>query len=106
MNTYHGIKQELSEIISITEGDDENPGTKLFITYVIRDEGKENHVIGNEADPIIEMTGGSELRLYNGAKIKAITEWDRTTVTFSGTQDEGEVSFTIDELRALKNLLT
>lgn len=106
MRTYHGIKTELSEIISIAEGDDENPGTKLFITYVIRDEGKENHVIGNEADPVIEMTGGSELRLYNGAKIKAITEWDRTTVTFSGTQDEGEVSFTIDELRALKNLLT
>lgn len=106
MSTHYGIKDELSEIISIAEGDVENPGTKLFITYVIRDEGKENHVIGNEADPIIEMTGGSELRLYNGAKIKAITEWDRTTVTFSGTQDEGEVSFTIDELRALKNLLT
>ncbi len=106
MRTYHGIKEELSEIISIAEGDDENPGSKLFITYVVRDEGKENHVIGNEDDPVIEMTGGSELRLYNGAKIKAITEWDKTTVTFSGTQDEGEVSFTIAELRALKNLLT
>lgn len=106
MDTYHGVKEELSEIISIAEGDDENPGTKLFITYVIRDEGKENHIIGNETDPVIEMTGGSELRLYNGVKIKAITEWDRTTITFSGTQDEGEVSFTINELRALKNLLT
>lgn len=104
MDIYQGIKKELSEIISIAEGDEENPGTKLFITYVIRDKGKENHVIGNEADPIIEMTGGSELRLYNGAKIKAITEWDKTTITFSGAQDEGEVSFTIDELINLKRM--
>ena len=95
---------DLSEIISLAEGDEDNPGTKLFITYTEKWKDKENHIISNGTDPIIEMTGGSELRLYNGATIKAITEWDKTTITFSGTADEGEVSFTIDELINLKRM--
>ena len=105
-NASFNTDNDLSEIISLAEGDEDNPGTKLFITYTEKWEDKENHVISNGTDPVFEMTGDSELRLYNGASIKAITEWDRTTVTFSGTQDEGEVSFTIDELKALKALLT
>lgn len=105
-NVSFNIDNNLSEIISLAEGDVDNPGTKLFITYTQKWEDKENHVIGNGTDPVIEMTGGSELRLYNGATIKAITEWDKTTITFSGTADEGEVSFTIDELRDLKRMIS
>lgn len=104
--TFESASLDLSEIISLAEGDDEAPGTKLFITYTGKWKTVKNHVDSNGTDPIIEMVGPSELRLYGGATIKAITEWDKTTITFSGTENEGEVSFTIDELRALKNLLT
>ena len=104
--SFGNSSSDLSEIISLAEGDDEAPGTKLFITYTTKWKTVKNHVDSNGTDPIIEMVGPSELRLYGGATIKAVTEWDKTTVTFSGTADEGEVSFTIDELRNLKRLVS
>lgn len=54
---------------------------------------------------VFEMNGQSELRLHNGATITAETISGVTTITFGGTQVEGQVSFTIAELKALKALL-
>jgi len=54
-----------------------------------------NEVLSNGTDPVFEMIGSSELRLTNGASIKAETKWDTTFVTFGGTSAEGEVSFTL-----------
>lgn len=57
-------------------------------------------------DPIFEMVGRSELRMYGGAYIKGETKYGETTYTFgSTTSDEASVSFTLAELAALKNML-
>ena len=102
----NGNPNLLSDILSLAEGDEDNPGTKLYIVYVPKSANKENYIINTGDDPILELTGPSELRIHNGATIKAETEYGRTTITFGGTEDEGEVSFTIDELRNLKRMIS
>ena len=75
------------------------------ITFSICEAGWKPHIDSYPDNPVVEITDGSELRLYGGVKIKGETKYDKTTFTFSGSQSEGEVSFTIAELRALKNLI-
>lgn len=75
------------------------------ITFSICEAGWKPHIDSYPDNPVVEITDGSELRLYGGVKIKGETKYNKTTFTFSGTQSEGEVSFTIAELRALKNLI-
>ena len=65
-----------------------------------------DHIDSYPDNPVFEMTDDSEFRLYGGAKITAETKYGETTVTFSGDVDEESVSFTLAELKALKNLLT
>lgn len=75
------------------------------ITFSICEAGWKPHIDSYPDNPVVEITDGSELRLYGGVKIKGETKYDKTVFTFSGSQSEGEVSFTIAELRALKNLI-
>lgn len=57
-------------------------------------------------EPILEMVGKSQLRMYNGAYIKGESKLGETTFTFgSTTTSESPVSFTLTELAALKNML-
>lgn len=57
-------------------------------------------------DPIFEMVGRSEFRMYGGAYIKGESKNGETTYTFgSTTTSEAPVSFTLTELAALKNML-
>lgn len=56
--------------------------------------------------PVFEMRSASELRVRDGAYIKAQTTEGETTITFgSNRSEEGEVSFTLTELKALKDLI-
>lgn len=64
-----------------------------------------DHVDSYPNNPVFEMTDDSEFRLYGGAKITAETKYGETTVTFSGDADEESVSFTLAQLKALKDLL-
>lgn len=75
------------------------------ITFSICEAGWKPHVDSYPDNPVVEITDGSELRLYGGVKVKGETKYGVTTFTFSGTQTEGEVSFTLDELRSLKALI-
>ena len=57
--------------------------------------------------PVFEMRSVSELRIRDGAYIKAQTTGGETTITFgSNRSKEEKVSFTLAELKALKNLIT
>lgn len=75
------------------------------ITFSICEAGWKPHIDSYPDNPVVEITDGSELRLYGGVKVKGETKYGVTTFTFSGTQAEGEVSFTLDELRMLKTLV-
>lgn len=75
------------------------------ITFSICEAGWKPHIDSYPDNPVVEITDGSELRLYGGVKVKGETKYGVTTFTFSGTQTEGEVSFTLDELRSLKALI-
>ena len=57
-------------------------------------------------EPLFEMIGKSQLRMYNGAYIKGESKNGETTFTFgSTTTGEAPVSFTLTQLAALKNML-
>ena len=90
----------LWDILSITTVDG-----GYRITFSICEAGWKPHIDSYPDNPVVEITDGSELRLYGGVKIKGETKYGVTTFTFSGTQSEGEVSFTLDELRSLKALI-
>lgn len=56
--------------------------------------------------PVFEMRSVSELRVRDGAYIKAQTTKGETTITFGSNRSQEEsVSFTLAELKALKNLI-
>lgn len=104
---YTGFQNELTtnnytlwDILSIS-----GSSGSYTISYSICDAGWKPHLDSYPDNPVVEITDDSELRLYGGAKIKAETKYGETTITFSGTQTEGEVSFTLDELRMLKTLV-
>lgn len=104
---YTGFQNELTtnnytlwDILSIS-----GSSGSYTISYSICDAGWKPHLDSYPDNPIVEITDGSELRLYGGVKVKGETKYGVTTFTFSGTQTEGEVSFTIAELQALKDLI-
>lgn len=91
----------ISKIIELQED-----SGAIIVKYLTKDPWMYNEVLSNGTDPVFEMIGSSELRLTNGASIKAETKWDTTFVTFGGTSAEGEVSFTLAQLKALKDFIT
>lgn len=80
--------------------------TTYQIHYFAKEAGTTNHVESSGLAPVVEITDESELRLYGGAKIKAETECGETIVTITGASNEGSVSFTIAQLKALKALIS
>ena len=74
-------------------------------TIITPPQNWQEHPTKNENCPLIEVIDDAEVRLYGKISIKASTVNNTTSITFGGTQAEGEVSFTIDELKSLKNLV-
>jgi hypothetical protein len=93
---------ELDHIDYISQVD----STTYQIHYFAVESGTTNHVEPSNLAPVVEVTDESELRLYGGAKIKAETECGETIVTITGASNEGSVSFTIAQLKALKALIS
>lgn len=56
--------------------------------------------------PLVEIIDNAEIRLYGNISIKANTQNDITTITFSGKKNEPVVSFTLEELNQLKSLIS
>lgn len=92
----------VAEIISVRS--DGQSG--INIRYRTQWAGYTPYAEQKELSPVFEMVGPSELRITGGASIKAKTQYDQTFITFSGTAVEGEVTFTIDELRDLKSFIS
>lgn len=78
--------------------------TALFIDYKF-EKTSDNEQVTTIDSPVFEMIGTSELRLHNGAVIKAEVENGNTKVTFGNGADQS-ISFTFQELQALKALLS
>ena len=93
---------ELDHIDYISQVD----STTYQIHYFAKENGTTNRVNSSGLAPVVEITDDSELRLYGGAKIKAETECGETIVTITGASNEGSVSFTIAQLKALKALIS
>lgn len=83
------------------------PNSKIRVYFALQDLDETEFLKDPSGDePIFEMVGKSQLRMYNGAYIKGESKLGETTFTFgSTTTSESPVSFTLAELAALKNML-
>lgn len=80
--------------------------TEYVVYFFLKDNNWSLEVASHTNTPVVDITEGSELRIYGGAKIKAVTEYGETTYEFSSADSNEEpVSFTLAELKALKALL-
>jgi len=81
--------------------------THYTVSYTIKDNYWKREIDSYTDTPVVDITEGSELRIYGGAKIKAVTEYGETTYEFSSADsNEDPVSFTLSELKALKQMLS
>ena len=93
------------ELWKITKIEIPEAGT-YRIDYEVKPIGWKEHLDSYSYNPVVEITDGSEARLYGGAKFKLETDdFGETIMTITGSTDEGSVSFTMDELKALKQML-
>ena len=80
--------------------------TQYAVYFFLKEDDWDLEVASTTNVPVVDVTEGSELRIYGGAKIKAVTKYGETTYEFSSSDsDEEPVSFTLSELKALKQLL-
>lgn len=99
-NNY--TNKELYLIKNMTQTD----STHYAVSYTIKDNYWKREIDSYTDTPVVDITEGSELRIYGGAKIKAVTKYGETTYEFSSADsNEDPVSFTLAELKALKQLL-
>ena len=85
--------------------DDVDP-IQYTVIFNVYNDGKAPYLDSYPDCPVVEITDASELRLHNGAKITADVQYGETVFTFENTTTEEEpVSFTLAELKALKDLL-
>lgn len=77
--------------------------TGLGITFVYEKTGHDE--VSVVTGPVFEQTGKSELRLHDGAVLKVETIEGDTKLTIGNGVDQ-EITFTFQELQALKALLT
>lgn len=86
---------------------DEQDPTQYTVVFNVYDDGKAPYLDSYTDCPVVEVTDASELRLHNGAKITADVQYGETVFTFENTTTEEEpVSFTLAQLKALKNFIT
>lgn len=79
----------------------------VTVLYTAKKVGWDAHLKSVADNPVLELTGQSELRLYDDIYIKGEVEYDTPVYTFGNSKHpEDQVSFTLDELKALKNLIS
>jgi len=90
--------KELWRIVDIASG----TGGDLIIRFTLKDASYTEYIKTPVTDdPVLEMVGRSELRMYGGAYIKGETKYGETVFTFgSTTSNEPPVSFTLAQLAA------
>lgn len=93
---------ELWDIYDITA----QTSTNVIILYTAKKVGWDAHLKSVADNPVLELTGQSELRLYDDIYIKGEVEYGTPVYTFGDSKHpEDQVSFTLDELKALKDLI-
>ena len=94
---------ELWDIQDITA----QTSTNVIVLYTAKKVGWDAHLKSVADNPVLELTGQSELRLYDDIYIKGEVEYGTPVYTFGDSKHpENQVSFTLAELKALKVLLT
>lgn len=91
-NTHYHFDQ----IYSVSEGEENTIGVSVIFEY------KKIEHMENLA-PLVEIIGNSEIRIANGFSITTDNVDGESTIKIAAP--EGEVSFTLSELKALKNLI-
>lgn len=93
---------ELWDIQDITP----QTSTSVVILYTAKKVGWDAHLKSVADNPVLELTGQSELRLYDDIYIKGEVEYGTPVYTFGDSKHpEDQVSFTLAELKALKDLI-
>ena len=93
---------ELWDIQDITP----QTSTNVIVLYTAKKVGWDAHLKSVADNPVLELTGQSELRLYDDIYIKGEVEYGTPVYTFGDSKHpEDQVSFTLAELKALKDLI-
>lgn len=93
---------ELWDIQDITP----QTSTNVIVLYTAKKVGWDAHLKSVADNPVLELTGQSELRLYDDIYIKGEVEYGTPVYTFGDSKHpEDQVSFTLTELKALKDLI-
>ncbi len=102
---YKTYEAELWKILSIGAG---STTGSYSISYTIKPKGWKEYIESTEDCPVVEITDDSEVRFYDGSRVKGFKpQFGETTFEFSSSDSTEEpVSFTLSELKALKNLLS
>ena len=102
---YKTYEAELWKFIEIKEG---SAAGTYTVAYTIKPKDWHEHIDSTANNPVVEITDDSEIRLYDGAIVKGYRpDFGETTFEFkSSDSSEEPVSFTLSELKALKQLLT
>lgn len=80
--------------------------TNVIVLYTAKKVGWDAHLKSVADNPVLELTGQSELRLYDDIYIKGEVEYGTPVYTFGDSKHpEDQVSFTLTELKALKDLI-
>lgn len=80
--------------------------TNVIVLYTAKKVGWDAHLKSVADNPVLELTGQSELRLYDDIYIKGEVEYGTPVYTFGDSKHpEDQVSFTLAELKALKDLI-
>lgn len=103
-SNYKTYETELWKIIKIVEGSEAGHYT---VHYTVKPKGWNEYIESTTDCPVVEITDDSEVRFYNGSRIKGYKpQFGETTYEFSSSDSNEEpVSFTLSELKALKQLL-
>lgn len=80
--------------------------TNVIVLYTAKKVGWDAHLKSVADNPVLELTGQSELRLYDDIYIKGEVEYGTPVYTFGDSKHpEDQVSFTLDELKYLKRFI-
>lgn len=83
-----------------------NTSTIVTVLYTDKKIGWDAHLKSVADNPVLELTGQSELRLYDDIYIKGEVEYGTPVYTFGDSKHpEDQVSFTLDELKYLKRFI-
>lgn len=101
---YKTYEMELWKILSISAGSEAG---HYSISYTVKPKGWQEYIESTTDCPVVEITDDSEIRLYDGAIVKGYRpDFGETTFEFkSSDSSEEPVSFTLSDLKALKQLL-